>query len=108
MKIISVNLGAVIRELVTAKGMTDARFAEAIGMKRQNVKKTVFEKHGLDTDLLCRICEVLDCNLFDYFKCNDGDYKQTEVRATLSIEMGRQKQDKTISFVFGENKVQIK
>lgn len=105
MKFKSVNLGEVIRELVTAKGLSDAKFAESIGLKRQNIKKTVFDKHGLDTDLVCRISEVLDCNLFDYFKSNTIDY--TELKATVSIEMGQQRQDKTIRFVFGENKVEI-
>ena len=99
------NLGEIIQGLVKEKGLSNAKFAELIGLKRQNVSKTVFEKHSLDTDLLCTISEVLECNLFDYFKSNTLDY--TELKATLLIEMGQQKQDKTIRFVFGENKVEI-
>lgn len=91
--------------LVKDKGLSDAKFAELIGLRRQNIKKTVFEKRSLDTDLLCTISEVLECNLFDYFKSNTVDY--TELKATLCIELGQQKQDKTIRFVFGENKVEI-
>ena len=76
--------------------------------QRQNVKKMVFEKRSLDTELLCTISEVLECNIFDYFKSNtDDDTKKTELRATLSIEMGQEKQDKTIRFVFGENNIEI-
>lgn len=105
MKIQSVNLGEIIRELVSDKGWSDAKFAASIGLKRQNIKKTVYEKHGLDTDLVCRISEVLNCNLFDYFRSNTTDY--TELKATLSIEMGQQKQDRTIRFVFGDNNIEI-
>lgn len=105
MKIERQNLGELIKELVKEKGLSDAKFAELIGLKRQNIKKTVFDKRSLDTDLLCTISEVLECNIFDYFKSNTLDY--TELKATLCIEMGQQKQDKTIRFVFGENKVEI-
>lgn len=105
MNIKRINLGAIIRSLVTEKGLSDAKFAEKIGLKRQNIKKTVFDKHGLDTDLLCRISEVLECNLFNYFKSNQEDY--TELKATLSIEMGAEKQNKVLHFVFGENHVDL-
>lgn len=108
MKIQRQNLGEIIRQIVTDKGLSDAMFAKMIGMQRQNVKKMVFEKRSLDTELLCTISEVLECNIFDYFKSNiDDDTRKTELRATLSIEMGQEKQDKTIRFVFGENNIEI-
>ncbi len=108
MKIQRQNLGEIIRQIVTDKGLSDAMFAKMIGMQRQNVKKMVFEKRSLDTELLCTISEVLECNIFDYFKSNtDDDTKKTELRATLSIEMGQEKQNKTIRFVFGENDIEI-
>ena len=108
MKIQRQNLGEIIRQIVTDKGLSDAMFAKMIGMQRQNVKKMVFEKRSLDTELLCTISEVLECNIFDYFKSNtDDDTRKTELRATLSIEMGQEKQDKTIRFVFGENDIEI-
>lgn len=106
MKIERINLGEIIRQLVTDKHLSDAQFAKMIGLQRQNVKKTVFEKQSLDTNLLCRISEELDCNLFDYFKSNT-DYDRRELRATLTIEMGKEKKDKTFKFVFGDNNVEI-
>jgi plasmid maintenance system antidote protein VapI len=99
------HIGEIVRDLVRQKGLSDARFANLIGMQRQNVKKMVFEKHGLDTDLLCTISEVLECNFFDYYKSNRNDYK--ELHATISIEMGQEKQDKTITFHFGNNNVTL-
>ena len=86
--------------------MYDAYFAKEIGMQRQNVKKMVFEKQSLDTNLLCIISEVLECNLFDYFKSNTNDDRR-ELKATLTIEMGKEKKDKSFRFVFGDNNLEI-
>lgn len=106
MKIERVNLGEIIEQIAAEKGLNQAQFGKLIGMQRQNVKKTVFEKHSLDTDLLCRISEALDCNLFDYFKSNTNDDRQ-ELKATITIEMGKEKKDKSFRFVFGENNIEI-
>jgi len=111
MKIIRSNLGEIIREKVEKRGMSKAEFAKNVGIARQNIEKTVFQKHSLDTDLLCRVSEVLDCNFFDYFKnddnCNKNYNTTKELRATLTIEMGAEKQDKSFRFVFGENNIEI-
>ena len=106
MKIERINLGEIIREKVGEIGLSQAEFARRIGIARQNVVKTVFEKASLDTNLLCEISEVLDCNMFDYFKSNQADNK-TELKATITIEMGKEKKDRTVRFVFGENNIEI-
>ncbi len=106
MNIERVNLGELILAKVEEKGLTKAKFAEKVGIARQNVDKTVFQKHGLDTDLLCVISEVLDFNFFQYFTtCNQKDY--SEVKATITIEMGAEKQRKTFKFKLGENEVKV-
>lgn len=106
MKISRVNIGAIVREKVEEKGLSQAEFARQIGIQRQNVVKTVFDKASLDTNLLCNISEVLECNLFDYFKSNNGNDK-TELRATITIEMGQEKKDRSVRFVFGENDIKL-
>lgn len=107
MKMNNVNLGEIVRQLVTEKGLSDAKFAKMIGQQRQNVKARVFNKKSLDTDLVCIINEVLDCNLFDYFyPCNANHY--ASLKATVTIEMGEQQQEKSFTFLFGDNKVEIK
>lgn len=99
----NVHLGEIVQSLVYEKKMTASKFAEKIGIKRQNVKKTVFEKHGLDTDLVCKINEVLGCNLFDYYKpCNAEHY--TSMKATVIIEMGEQQQGRSFTILFPESK----
>ena len=106
MKIDRVNLGELIKEKVAEKGFSQAEFARIIGMQRQNVVKTVFEKASLDTNLVCAISEALNCNLFDYFKSNETD-DRTELKATITIEMGKEKRDRTVRFVFGENDIKL-
>jgi len=92
--------------MVEAKGMSQAQFARLIGIHRQNINKSVFEKSSIDTDLLCVISEVLECNLFDYFKSDEIDDKK-EIKATLTIEKGGEKQEKTLRFVFDDNDIEI-
>lgn len=113
MEIKSVNIGELIRLRVEQLGLSKSEFAKRLNIARQNIEKTVFAKHSIDTDLLCAVSNVLDCNFFDYFKnsgevSNQIDYKPQVVKATISIEMGADKQDKQFRFVFGDNKVEIK
>ena len=67
--------------------MSKAKFAELLGIARQNIEKTVFQKHSLDTDLLCN--------------------EKKEVKATLTIEMGAEKKEQVLRFVFGDNNIEI-
>jgi len=106
MKMNNVNLGQIVFDLVEEKGLSHSQFAARIGLKRQNVKKQVYMKRSLDTDLVCRINEALDCNLFDYYKCDTKDYNP--LKATVKIEMGEQTQEKTFTFLFGNNELKIK
>ena len=106
MKINRINIGEIIRDKVEEKGLSQAEFARRIGLHRQNIVKTVFDKPSVDTNLLCQISEVLECNLFDYFKSNNEDDAK-EVKATITIEMGKYKKDRTVRFVFGENDIKL-
>lgn len=110
MKINRVNLGELVKQKVNEQGLSNAQFAKSLGIARQNIVNTVFLKQSLDTDLLIRICEVLQCNFFDYFydkeESNKTDYTK-EIKAILTIEMGHEKQDKTFHFSFGNNEVKI-
>lgn len=112
MKINRLNIGQEIRKKVEESGMSKAKFAELLGIARQNIEKTVFQKHSIDTDLLCKISELLDCNFFDYYQsdvhCNQFDYNERkEVKATLLIEMGSEKKEQVFRFIFGNNDIEI-
>lgn len=108
MKINEVNLGKAIYDLLCESGKSKGEFADNLGIKRQNINRDVFSKHSLDTSLLCRISEYFDCNLFTLF-CEDNqkDYSRQEVKVKIIIEMGAEKQEKSATFIFGENKVEL-
>ncbi len=109
MKINRVHIGEIIKQIVDERKMSKASFAQSLNIQRQNIDKTVFTKNSLDTDLLCRISEVLNCNLFKYYiddeLCNTNTLH--EIKAVLTIEMGAEKQDKKLRFVFGENNLEM-
>ncbi|MBD5219504.1 MAG: helix-turn-helix transcriptional regulator [Bacteroidales bacterium] len=88
MNIKTVNIGELIRLRVESLGMSKSKFAEKLNIARQNIEKTVFSKHSIDTNLLCAICNVLDYNFFAYFKdktmnqryyLRGGDFRPEEV-----------------------------
>jgi transcriptional regulator with XRE-family HTH domain len=109
MKIKRVNIGEIIKNKVAEKGMSEAAFAKSINIQRQNIKKTVFSKNSIDTDLLISISESLEFDFFQYYRnsdsCNIKDYN--EVKGVLSIEFGKEKKDQVFRFVFGENNLEI-
>lgn len=104
MKIEKVNIGEIIRRKIKT---SESEFAKSIGLKRQNVAKTVFNKHSLDTDLLIRISEVLGHNFFEYYKCdevcNKNDYvpKIKDVKTTVSFQIG----DELKEYSFNSNQI---
>lgn len=68
MEVAKLHLGQEIRRIVDDKGISQAEFARSLGIQRQNIKKMVFERESLDSDLLQKISQVLECNLFDYLQ----------------------------------------
>ena len=108
MKIQRVNIGEIIRELVERRNMSKAEFAKNVGIARQNIEKVVFQKTSLDTNLLCLISEILEYNLFNYYKdcdeCNKINYSPLkEVKAVLSIEVEGVKKEQIMKFMFDSN-----
>lgn len=109
MRIEEVNLGKKILELVEERGINKSELADYLGIRRQNINRDVFGKMSLDTSLVIRISEYFDYNLFSLFVPNNqNDYKPKEVKARIIIEMGAEKQERNATFIFGENKVELK
>ena len=67
MKINRLNIGEEVRRKVEESGLSKAKFAELLGIARQNIEKTVFQKHSLDTTLLCNNSEALECPDCDHY-----------------------------------------
>ena len=114
MKYDRVNIGSIIKQCVDDKGISHSAFAKSIGLHRQNVERTVFEKTSLDTNLLCTISEVLDEDFFKFYRtndtviCNKNNYNTTEeIKAVLTIELKREKKEQVLRLVFGDNNLEI-
>ena len=115
MKYERVNIGEIIKNLVIEKGINFSQFAAIIGLHRQNVEKTIFSKASIDTNLMILISETLEEDLFRYYKpgnivddkCNNSDYIKQEVKATLTIELKKEKRDEVLRLVFGDTNLEI-
>lgn len=109
-----VNIGELIRSRVEEVGISYAQFAKDIGRQRQNIEKSVFQKRSLDTELLIVISEILDYDFFSYYRnedgCNKNDYDRkvdSDVKATLTIELKKEKKEQVLKLVFGDNNLEI-
>lgn len=114
MKINTVSIGEIVRQKVEEAGISKAQFAKALNIQRQNIEKTVFQKHSLDTDLLCAISNYLECNFFDYYIDADSSERDNAIiasrqvaKVSVSIEMGTEKHDKQFTVLFGNNKLKL-
>ena len=64
----------MVEKLLTERGMSKADFARRIGTSRQNVS-LILNKEHFDTELLWRISDVLDTDLFGLVsQAFDGGY----------------------------------
>ena len=108
MKYKRVHIGEIIKEFVIERKLTPSKFAKMIGLQRQNIKKTIFMKSSIDTNLLSEIGEVLDFDFFKYYKpvSNKKDYIKP-IRGKLSLEFGENRADQIFKFEFGENNIEI-
>ena len=111
MKFDRINIGEIIKEKVEEKGISASSFAESIGIHRQNVNKTIFDKPTIDTNTLIRISEKLDFNFFQYYKnldeCNkkdDASNEIKEVKAFITLQLGQEKKEEKFTFFFGRDK----
>ncbi|MGM9766881.1 MAG: helix-turn-helix domain-containing protein [Candidatus Cryptobacteroides sp.] len=57
------HIGKLIKEVVRRRGMTVVSFAEQLSCSRANVYK-IFDKKSIDTDMLMRICAILQYDFF--------------------------------------------
>jgi DNA-binding Xre family transcriptional regulator len=56
-------LGPLIEKILAERGMSKADFGRRINCSRQNVS-LILKKEHLDTQLLWKICDVIDTDLF--------------------------------------------
>lgn len=61
------KIGERIKSVFDASQIKLKDFAEELGVARQNIYR-IFEKDSIDSDLLMKICQVLNHNFFQYFE----------------------------------------
>jgi hypothetical protein len=62
----SLHIGSEIRKRAKKKGMRADTMAKLLNVSTPNIYK-IYERESMDTDLLARICEVLDYNFFTLY-----------------------------------------
>lgn len=70
MKIKKIHIGEEIKNLVEKKYPSYAAFARKIGKTRQCLQTQIFSKQSLQTEMLVRLSEELDVNLFELYQSN--------------------------------------
>jgi transcriptional regulator with XRE-family HTH domain len=60
------HIGTEIRKRAKKQGMRTETMAKLLNVSTPNVYK-IFERKSMDTDLLARVCEVLDFNFFTFY-----------------------------------------
>jgi plasmid maintenance system antidote protein VapI len=75
----AIHIGKLIEEVFTERGLSGAAFARAINKTRQNIYP-IFKSQSIDSELLCKISEVLNHDFFQYYQntlnlTGDGKHK---------------------------------
>jgi plasmid maintenance system antidote protein VapI len=111
MEIERINIGELIKNELANRGISFSSFAKSIGVQRQNIEKTIFSKMSIDTEMLSLISERLDYNFFllykDLSECNKKDDTSNEikeVKAFVTLQIGKEKKEETFTFFFGKDK----
>ena len=63
----NIHIGKLIEEHFNKSGMTLIAFANKTFLQRQNIRKSVFDKMSIDTEILVRISKTLGHNFFQYY-----------------------------------------
>lgn len=103
MKIEKIHIGQTIFDEVKNQKMTIVKFAQLIDLKKQNVKKTVFERQSLDTDLLVKISNVLNRNFFEcwVFDSNTNRLQSMpKIEANLTVYFDGRVKEQNVKFNF--------
>ncbi|MET1054195.1 MAG: helix-turn-helix transcriptional regulator [Pedobacter sp.] len=85
----SVNIGLMIWREMKRKNLSAAALADSLGIGKNRLQ-TILKETSIDTDLLLKVCEVLNFNFFQYFENTNLSKKLTSqslLDAKAEIEM---------------------
>ncbi len=107
----------IIRSIRESKGYSQEKIADLLHLTQASYAR--FERGATKTDLelVRKIADLFGMSLVDLIsypkKLVDPDSLtnsktlQKEVKATLTIEMGKEKKDQVFRFLFGDNNLEI-
>ena len=61
-----VNIGEIIRAKTMERNLSQEKLGRLINKTKQNVGN-IFKRKSIDTDLLLKLCEVLQYNFFEHY-----------------------------------------
>jgi len=85
----SVNIGMIIWKEMKRKNLTATALAESLGISKSRLQ-TIFKEPSIDTDILLKVCEVLNFNFFQLYENTDLSKKiasHSLLNAKAEIEM---------------------
>lgn len=106
-----------IRSIRESKGYSQEGISEMLNMTQPSYAR--FERGATKTDLsvVRKVADLFNMSLIDLIsypkKLIDPDLiendkqVQKEIKATLTIEMGKEKKDQVFRFLFGDNSLEI-
>ncbi|HEX5149990.1 MAG TPA: helix-turn-helix transcriptional regulator [Parafilimonas sp.] len=62
----TVNIGEIIKTKALEKNLSQEKLGRLINKTKQNVND-IFKRKSIDTDLLLKLCEVLQYNFFEHY-----------------------------------------
>jgi len=82
------NIGKKIKEVLEQRGMNSSEFARRLCTTTQNAHD-IYKRTSIDTDLLERICEILDHDFFQYYAnpASFGLPEKKKARVLVEIEI---------------------
>lgn len=102
-----------IKEVAEKECKTDAEFAKRWGKSPQNVYD-LYKRKTIDVKTLLEISKVLSYNFFEDLQRQLPFYKpiseitnEEPIKATLQIELKKDKKDQVLKLVFGDNNLEI-
>ena len=64
--LMSINIGEIIKAKTLEKNLSQEKLGRLINKTKQNVND-IFKRKSIDTDLLLKLCEVLQYNFFEHY-----------------------------------------
>lgn len=80
------HIGEIIESKFDRSGLTVVSFAKKLNTNRNNVYD-IFKRKSIDTDLLYKIGQILDCDFFQHYTTSPSKTSKTKARVLIEMEL---------------------